>query len=78
MADTNINDNRNPDSGGSAVTILVTIIIVVIIGLAFWFGYGRSHWGSAAPIPAGDNGGLNIDVSGTFPSGSGQDGGPAE
>jgi hypothetical protein len=74
MADTNINDNR--DSGGSAATVLVTVIIVVIIGLAFWFGYGRSHWGGAAPT--GDNAGVNIDVSGTFPAGSGQEGGAAQ
>lgn len=73
MADTNINDNRNPDSGGSAVTVLVTIIIVVIIGLAFWFGYGRSHWGGSA-APAG----TNIDINATLPTGSGQDGGAAQ
>ena len=35
--------DNNGDS--SATTILVTIVIVAIIGLAFYFGYARSHWG---------------------------------
>ncbi len=71
MADTNINDN----GGGSATTVLVTVIIIGIIAAAFYFGYARSHWGSA---PADDSSSVNIDINGTFPAGSGEEGGAAE
>ncbi len=75
MADTNINDNR--DAGGSATTVLVTVVIVAIIGLAFYFGYARSHWGNVEPTNT-DNAGINVNVGGTFPTGSGEEGGAAE
>lgn len=57
--------------GGSAITVLVTVVIVVIIGAAFYFGFVRGNWGNND-----QNDGLNIDV--TLPTGSGQEGGPAE
>jgi hypothetical protein len=59
-------------NGGSATTVLTTIIIILIIAGAFWFGM-RSNWwrGDSAP-----ENGVNVDV--TLPTGSGQEGGPAE
>jgi len=73
MADININDRRDGDSGNSATTVLVSVVILVIIGLALYFGFAR---GDAAPnIPNDVNVDLNVpDVNG----GAGGAGGAAE
>jgi hypothetical protein len=58
------------DNGGSAMTILVTVIIVALLGAAFYFGFVRGNWGN--------DGGTNIDINATVPTGSGLPGGAAE
>jgi hypothetical protein len=65
--------NNNPggnDGGSSAMTAIVAILVIVIIGLAVYFGFFR---GAAAPA----NGGTNINIDASLPTGSGDAGGPA-
>lgn len=69
---------ENNNSGGNTNTILIVIVLVVLVAFGVWWFTMKS-----APV---DDGGIDVDVNlptgdaagGTFPAGSGQEGGAAE
>ncbi|MDB5194022.1 MAG: hypothetical protein JWN50_36 [Parcubacteria group bacterium] len=53
------------NDNGSATTVLIAVVIIVIIGLAFYFGFYRSHVaGTSTPNS------VNVNLTGGTGSGS--------
>jgi hypothetical protein len=63
--------DQNTSSGVNTVLIVIVLLILVAFGV-WWF---TIRGGAGTPAPA-NSPGVNVDV--TLPTGSGQQGGPAE
>lgn len=76
------NIQNNPPAGnGGSNTAIVVIVVLILVALGIWWFVGRG----GTPTPTNNQNGINVDVNlpggnagGTFPEGSGEQGGPAE
>lgn len=58
---------------GNTNTVLIVIVIIIILVGGYWLA-NRDRMDDVQD----DNGGLEVNIGGTFPAGSGQEGGAAE
>ena len=58
---------------GNTNTILLVIVIIIILVGGYWLANKDKN-----TAPAEENNGLEVNIGGTFPAGSGQEGGAAE
>jgi LPXTG-motif cell wall-anchored protein len=73
----NIQNNPPSTDSSGTNTVILTIVILALLALGVWFFVGRRPGAPAVPSTGTDNSGVNIDVNGTLPTGSGADEGPA-
>ena len=63
------------NNGSNVNTILLVVVLLLLVGGGIWW---YMAYGPGKAAPAQDNGGIDINIGGTVPAGSGENAGAAQ